>query len=305
MDAAKLKVLVTGATGYVGGQLLKRLSASQFEIRCLVRDPKKIRDPLPGSVSVEQGDLLSYDSVAKSLQGIDVAFYLVHSMDSKSEFQQLESEAAENFAKAAAQNGVKRIIYLGALTAENEADLSPHLQSRKDVGDLLRKSGAQVFEFQASIVLGAGSLSYEMIKALSERLPIMIMPRWVSVKAQPICIKDALDYLVQAIDLKMEGNQTFEIGGPDQVSYKELMQEYSRQRGLRRLFISVPVLTPWLSSLWLALVTPVYATVGKKLILSIKTPTLVKNDRPRQIFKNIEPMSVTDAIAYALKSNPS
>lgn len=258
-----MRILVTGATGYIGSQLIERLSLMPFHIRCIARNPDRIKDSKNTSTEVRWGDLLSYDSLRESFKGIDVAFYLVHSMNAKNDFERLESEAAKNFAQAAVENNIKRIIYLGALGYEKEGALSPHLQNRKKVGNILRDSGIQVIEFQPSIILGAGSLSYEMIKALSEKLLVMIMPKWVSVKAQPIGIKDILDYLTQAIDLKVEENEIYEIGGPDQVSYKELIQEYSRQRGLKRLLIPVPVLTPSLSSLWLALVTPVYARVGK------------------------------------------
>ena len=296
-----MNILVTGATGYIGSQLIQSLSLMPCQIRCLARNPDRIKKT--GKTEVFQGDLLSYDSFRASFKGVDVAFYLVHSMDSKNDFERLECEAATNFAKAAVENKIQRIIYLGALGSEEEGALSPHLHSRKKVGDILRASGVQVIEFQASIILGAGSLSFEMIRALSEKLLVMIMPKWVSVKAQPIGIKDVLEYLTQAIDLKVAGNEIYEIGGPDQVSYKELIQEYSRQRGLKRFLIPVPVLTPWLSSLWLALVTPVYARVGKKLILSIKNPTLVKNDKALVIFSAIKPMKVSEAISLALKVN--
>ena len=298
-----MRILVTGSTGYIGSQLVQRLSQMPFQIRCLARDPDRIKDIKNTSIEIRRGDLLSYDGLRESFKGIDVAYYLVHSMNSKNDFERLECEAAKNFAQAAVENKVKRIIYLGALGSEKEGALSPHLQSRKKVGNILRDSGIQVIEFQASIILGAGSLSYEMIKALSEKLLVMIMPKWVSVKAQPISIKDVLDYLIQAIDLKVERNEIYEIGGPDQVSYKELIQEYSRQRGLKRFLIPVPVLTPWLSSLWLALVTPVYARVGRKLILSIKNPTLVKNDKALKVFPAIKPMKVSEAISLALKMN--
>ena len=298
-----MRILVTGSTGYIGSQLVQRLSQMPFQIRCLARDPDRIKDIKNTSIEIRRGDLLSYDGLRESFKGIDVAYYLVHSMNSKNDFERLECEAAKNFAQAAVENKVKRIIYLGALGSEKEGALSPHLQSRKKVGNILRDSGIQVIEFQASIILGAGSLSYEMIKALSEKLLVMIMPKWVSVKAQPIGIKDVLDYLIQAIDLKVERNEIYEIGGPDQVSYKELIQEYSRQRGLKRFLIPVPVLTPWLSSLWLALVTPVYARVGRKLILSIKNPTLVKNDKALKVFPAIKPMKISEAISLALKGN--
>lgn len=295
-----MKILVTGATGYIGSQLIQRLTQMPFQVLCLARNPARIKEFKGSPIEVSRGDLLSYDSLRESFKGTDVAFYLVHSMDSKNDFERLECEAATNFAKAAVENKIQRIIYLGALGSEEEGSLSPHLKSRKLVGNILRDSGIQVIEFQASIILGAGSLSYEMIRALSEKLLVMIMPKWVSVKAQPIGIKDVLEYLTQAIDLKVAGNEIYEIGGPDQVSYKELIQEYSLQRGLKRFLIPVPVLTPWLSSLWLALVTPVYARVGKKLILSIKNPTLVKNNKALTVFPDIKPINFSEAISLAI-----
>ena len=287
----------------MGGELIRRLDSSTYQIRALVRDPNKMRPSGNKLIETYKGDLLFFETIQKAFVGVDVAFYLAHSMDSKKEFERLECDTATNFARAAAESGVKRIIYLGALGLDDEGTLSSHLKSRKRVGNILRSSGIQIIEFQASIILGAGSLSYEMIKALSERLPVMIMPRWVSVKAQPIATTDVLEYLTQAIELKVDGNKIFEIGGPDQVSYKELIQEYCRQCSLQRLLIPVPVLTPWLSSLWLALVTPTFACVGKKLILSIKNPTVVKESSALRTFNTIKPMKVSEAIAIALKKN--
>lgn len=298
-----MKILVTGATGYIGKELIQKLDSSRYQIHCLARNPMRMNEIETKSIEVHQGDLLSFKSIQNSFKGVDVAFYLAHSMDSKNDFQQLEYEAATNFTRAAVESGIKRIIYLGALGSEQEGSLSSHLKSRKEVGNILRNSGIQVIEFQASIIIGSGSLSYEMIKALSERLPLMIMPKWVSVKAQPISIKDALDYLTQAIELEISGNKIFEIGGPEQVSYKNLIQEYSHQRSLKRLLISVPVLTPWLSSLWLTLVTPMHACVGRKLILSIKNPTLTKENSALRVFNTIKPMKVSQAIALAIEAN--
>jgi uncharacterized protein YbjT (DUF2867 family) len=297
-----MKILVTGATGYIGQELIQKLDSSRYQIHGLARNPGRMKGIKTKSINVHQGDLLSFKSIQDSFKDVDVAFYLTHSMDSKNNFQQLEYEAATNFTRAAVQSGVKRIIYLGALGSEKEGALSSHLKSRKEVGNILRTSGIQVIEFQASIIIGSGSLSYEMIKALSERLPIMIMPKWVSVKAQPISIKDTLDYLSQAIELDIQGNKIFEIGGPEQVSYKNLIQEYSHQRSLKRLLIPVPVLTPWLSSLWLSLVTPMHACVGRKLILSIKNSTLIKDNSALNVFKSIKPMNVSKAINLAIRA---
>ena len=200
--------------------------------------------------------------------------------------------------RAAEKAGVRKIIYLGGLGNRDE-NLSKHLRSRQETGDILRSSNAQVIEFRASIVIGSGSLSFELIRALVERLPVMICPRWVSVKAQPIAIEDVLAYLVEALDLPDGQSRIVEIGGPDQVSYGQIMKEYARQRGLRRLMIPVPVLTPYLSSLWLGLVTPVYARIGRKLVESLRNPTLVSNNLADTTFR-VRPRGLRDAIARAL-----
>jgi uncharacterized protein YbjT (DUF2867 family) len=206
--------------------------------------------------------------------------------------------AAENFAKAATQAGVRRLIYLGGLGNPDEK-LSKHLRSRQETGNILRAHHAQVIEFRASIVIGSGSLSFEMIRALVERLPIMICPRWVQVKAQPIAIEDLLAYLLAARNLPPAPSQIFEIGGPDQVSYGQIMQETARQRGLKRWMIPVPLLTPYHSSLWLGFVTPLYARVGRKLVESLRNPTLVSNNLAEAVFA-VRPRSVREAIARAL-----
>jgi uncharacterized protein YbjT (DUF2867 family) len=219
-------------------------------------------------------------------------------MGSAGKFEEQDRIAAENFAVAARESGIRRIIYLGGL-GEADSSLSAHLRSRHEVGEFLRQSGIEVIEFQASIVIGSGSLSFEMIRALVQRLPVMICPRWVSVKAQPIAIEDLGKYLVHALDLPLEGNRVFEIGGADQVSYGDIMREYARQRGLRRIMISVPVLTPRLSSLWLGLVTPIYARVGRKLIDSLRNPTLVRSPLALGVF-DIRPMGLRNAIERAL-----
>jgi uncharacterized protein YbjT (DUF2867 family) len=205
---------------------------------------------------------------------------------------------AQNFSDVAHAAGVRRIIYLGGLGSDRQ-DLSKHLRSRHETGDVLRSSGVQVIELRASIVIGSGSLSFEMVRALVERLPIMICPKWVRVLAQPIAIEDVLSYLLEAIEFPGTDSQIFEIGGPDQVSYGQIMQEYARQRGLRRLMIPVPLLTPYLSSLWLGLVTPLYARVGRKLVESMRIPTLVSNDAALQAF-SVRPRSLSAAIARAL-----
>jgi uncharacterized protein YbjT (DUF2867 family) len=242
--------------------------------------------------------LLDRESLEGVLRGIDTAFYLVHSMGADQDFEREDRNAATNFADAADQAGVGRIIYLGGLGHADET-LSKHLRSRQETGEILRCSQAQVIEFRASIVIGSGSLSFELIRALVERLPVMICPRWVSVRAQPIAIEDLLAYLLEAINLPKHVSSVFEIGGPDQVSYGDIMHEYARQRGLRRWMIPVPLLTPYLSSLWLGLVTPVYARIGRKLIESLRNPTLVSNDSAHATFA-VRPRGLPAAIARAL-----
>ena len=292
-------ILLTGATGYVGGRLRRRLEASGLPLRCLVRRPSQLDRRVSPPTEIVEGDLLDPDTLAPALEGVHTAFYLVHSMGSDRDFEERDRSAARNFADAARRAGVERIIYLGGL-AHGE-DLSPHLRSRLEVGDVLRESGIPVLELRASIVLGSGSLSFEMIRALVERLPVMITPRWVDVEAQPIAIEDLLAYLVSALDVPLEESRVFEIGGTDRVSYGDLMREYARQRGLRRLMIRVPVLTPRLSSLWLGFVTPLYARVGRKLVESIKHPTVVRDDAALGSFP-VRPSGIRDAIAAAIRN---
>ena len=291
-------ILLTGATGYVGGRLLSRLEQQGVRVRCLTRRPDALSGRVSTQTEVVAGDILNRESLSNSFVGVDTAFYFVHSMGNDRDFEEQDRLAAKNFAEAATAAGVHRIIYLGGL-GNPDHELSKHLRSRQETGDVLRAYHRQVIEFRASIVIGSGSLSFEMIRALVERLPVMICPRWVSVKAQPIAIEDLLAYLLSAIEIPVEASQVYEIGGPDQVSYGDIMQEYARQRGLRRVMIPVPLLTPYLSSLWLGLVTPLYARVGRKLVESLRNPTLISNNLAETTLP-VHPRSVRDAIARAL-----
>ncbi len=293
-------ILLTGATGYVGGRLLKLLEAENHSIRCIARRPEFLQSRIASEVEVVAGDLLDADSLERALEGVHTAYYLVHSMGSAHDFEETDRKAAENFAKAAHSQKVQRIIYLGGLGSPG-VKLSPHLRSRQEVGKILRQAGVPVIEFRASIILGSGSLSFEMIRALVERLPIMITPRWVSILSQPISVNDLLQYLRSALDLPISRSSIFEIGGPDRVSYGELMGEYARQRGLRRFMISIPLLTPRLSSLWLGLVTPLYARVGRNLLDSIRHPTVVQDDTALRVF-SVQPVGTVEAIARALRN---
>jgi uncharacterized protein YbjT (DUF2867 family) len=300
---AKL-ILITGASGYVGGRFLPLLVADGWRVRCLARQPERLSSRVPAGVEVVAGDLLDAASLSAAMEGVEAAYYLVHSMGATGDFEKQDRLAADNFANAAAAAGVERIIYLGGL-GEDEADLSAHLRSRHEVGERLRAQGVPVIEFRASIIIGSGSLSFEMIRALVERLPVMVTPRWVRVTAQPIAISDVLAYLRAALTVDT-GNRsrTIQIGGPDRFSYGELMREYARQRGLRRWMIPVPLLTPRLSSLWLGLVTPLYARVGRKLVDSLRHPTVVRDDSAQRLFA-IRPSGVQEAIASALRNEDS
>jgi len=293
----KSSVLLTGATGYVGGRLGKALEAAGTSLRCLARRPEYMAARVGPGTEIIQGDVLDRPSLDRALSGVHTAYYLIHSMGSGGRFEEQDRKGAENFGKAARNAGVQRIIYLGGL-GETRSGLSPHLRSRHETGEVLRASGIPVIEFRAAIILGSGSLSYELIRALVERLPVMICPRWVRVRTQPIAVEDVIAYLTAALDLPCGASRIFEIGGADQVSYAEIMQEYARQRGLRRLLIPVPFLTPYLSSLWLGLTTSVYAGVGKKLIESLRNPTVVTDPSAREVFP-IQPMGLRLAIERA------
>jgi uncharacterized protein YbjT (DUF2867 family) len=289
--------LLTGATGYVGGRLLRRLEQDGVAVRCLCRNPEALGWRIAPGTELVRGDLLQPTSLGAAFQGVDTAFYLVHSMHSGADFEAREKQAAANFARAASEAGVQRIVYLGGLSHGD--GLSAHMRSRAETGDILRSSGIPVIEFQASIVIGSGSASFEMIRALVERLPVMLTPRWVNTAAQPIAIEDVIEYLAAAIRLPLKGNLIVEIGGSDVTSYVGIMREFARQRGLRRWFLSVPFLSLSLSSRWLTFITPVYASIGRFLIESVRHPTVVQNPIAGKLF-SIRPMGIARAIERAL-----
>lgn len=296
-DNAKPLVLVTGANGYIGGRLVPRLASRGWRVRAMARRPAGLEGRFPDSVETCAGDVLDSGSLARALQDVQVAYYLVHSMGADG-FEANDRLGAANFGAAARAAGVQRIVYVGGLGRAGE-DLSPHLRSRHEVGRVLGEAGVPVLELRASIVIGSGSLSFEMIRSLTERLPVMITPRWVHVQAQPIAIEDLLDYLEESASMPVDHCRTYEVGGADQVSYADIMREYARQRRLPLRMLPVPVLTPYLSSLWLGLVTPLYARVGRKLIESIIHPTVVEDTTALDVFA-VRPVGMAEAVRRAL-----
>ena len=291
-------IMLTGATGYVGGRLLQMLEQHGYRVRCMARRPENLVPRVGPSTQVVKGDVLDLVSLQSALKGVSVAYYLVHSMSSEGSFEENDRKAAHNFGKIAKAAGVERIIYLGGLGNDDD-DLSPHLRSRQEVGKILRQSGVPLLEFRASIVIGSGSLSFQLIRSLVERLPIMITPKWVQVSAQPIAIEDLIEYLEAALFVPDSGCRVYEIGGADQVSYADIMRIYGSCRNIVVRMIPVPFLSPHISSLWLGLITPLYARIGRKLIQSIVHPTVVCDESALKVF-NIQPMGVDDAIRRAI-----
>lgn len=291
-------ILLTGASGYVGSRLLRELEAAGRTVRCLAREPARVAVSRT-TTEVVRGDCLDESSLDAAMVGVDQAFYLVHSMASGARFAELDREAAANFGRVARRAGVRRIIYLGGLT-DDASSLSTHLKSRVETGETLRNSGVPVVEFRASIVIGGGSVSFEMIRALVERLPAMICPRWVDTPTQPIAIDDLLAYLRASLDL-LEGREgIFEVGGPDIVSYGDMMREYAKLRGLRRALIPVPVLTPRLSGLWLGLVTPAQARIGRALVEGLRNSTVVRSSAAIETF-TIRPRTLQEGLLRAIQ----
>jgi uncharacterized protein YbjT (DUF2867 family) len=267
-----LRCLVTGASGYIGGRLVPELLAAGHAVRCMARDPAKLGDrPWSSDVETIGADALDGIAVRRALEGVDVCYYFIHSLESGASFEQRDRDAARNFADAAMSAGAQRIVYLGGIVSGQAGKLSPHLRSRAEVGDILLGSGVPVAALQAAVIIGSGSASFEMLRYLTERLPVMVTPKWVETRIQPIAAGDVLRYLVGCATLPPDVSRRFDIGGPDVLTYAGMMRRYSDVAGLRpRILVPVPLLTPRLSSLWVGLVTPVPASLAMPLVESLR-----------------------------------
>ncbi|MBK9124091.1 MAG: SDR family oxidoreductase [Chloroflexi bacterium] len=293
-------VLVTGATGYIGGRLVPVLLDAGVRVRVMARDPRRLEGRAWfDRVDIVAGDALKPDTLDAALDGIDVAYYLIHSMRGGDDFAERDMQAARSFSHAAQRQSVGRIIYLGGL-GDSASELSEHLRSRQRTGDALRESSVPVTEFRAGVIVGSGSLSFEMIRYLTERVPVMVCPRWVYTRVQPISVRDTLEYLVSALRVPESAGQVVEIGGAEVITYRDMMLGYAKARGLRRWMIPVPVLTPRLSSYWVHWVTPVPADIARPLIEGLRNEVIVRDDAARTLFPDIQPASFEVAVHRAL-----
>lgn len=294
------RILVIGSSGYIGSKLVPRLLEQRIHVRCLVRDRKRVAAyAWSESVEVMEGDVLNAPSLALAFQQVSVIYYLVHSMSNPTgDFSELDRQAAQNVGDVARRFGVDRIVYLGGLGKRGE-EQSAHLKSRHEVGDVLRESGVPVTEFRAAVIVGAGSLSFEMIHHLANRLPVMICPRWVVTRTQPIAVDDVLSYLVAALASAESAGRVIDIGGPEVLTYRDMMLRVAQALGLKRWLIKVPVLTPRLSSYWVGLVTPVPIKPARALIEGLRHETICENDDARMLFQ-IVPIGFDQAVKRAL-----
>ena len=275
-----MEILVAGATGYIGGRLVPQLVEAGHDVRCLTRRPEKLAGVAwADAVEVVQGDALDADSLPGAMDGIEAVYYLVHSIGTGHDFEDTDRRAATNVAEAAKAAGVGRIVYLGGLIPAEDEEASPHLASRAEVGQIFLDSGVPAVVLQAGVVIGSGSASFEMLRYLTERLPVMITPTWVESRVQPIAVRDVLTYLAGSLTLPEGTNRRFDVGGPDVLTYREMMQRYAAAAGLkRRVIFPVRVLSPWLSSQWVNLVTPVPKAIAQPLIESLRNSVVVGED---------------------------
>lgn len=295
-------ILVTGATGYIGARLVPRLLESGYPVRLLVRDPDRLYGrPWIDKVEVATGDVLKPETLSGALNGVTAAYYLIHSMSASGDFHERDIVAARNFGTAAREAGVARIIYLSGLGEESDKELSEHLSSRHATGAALREFGVPVTELRAAVIVGSGSLSFEMVRDLTERLPVMIVPKWAATRIQPIGIRDILAYLVATLETPESAGRIIEVGGADVLTYADMMRQYAEERRLRRWLIHVPVLTPRLSSYWVHWVTPVSAAIARPLIEGLRNEVVVRDPVARELFPNIQPSDYRTAVRRALE----
>lgn len=281
---AQRRALVTGATGYIGGRLVPRLLAAGFRVRVFVRNADKLVDvPWNNDVEVVEGDLQSSNSVLDACNKVDVVYYLAHGMGQKGDFEQIEALCAQNVANASKACGVKRIVYLGGLHP-NTGKLSKHLRSRAEVGNILLNSGVPTLALQAGVIIGSGSTSFEMIRHLTDVLPVMTAPKWVGNRIQPIAVRDVMHYLVKAADVPASVSRTLDIGGPEVLKYSEMMNGYAVEAGMKpRKILRLPVLTPYLASQWVNLVTPIPRSLAVPIIDSLQHDCIMNEHDVDQI----------------------
>ena len=299
------KILLTGPTGFIGGRLLYALDQEDYQVQCLVRLSEKliIKRPLKRQPAVVYADLLQPDTLPQAMAGCDAAYYLVHSMGGRSiaetkAFAERDRRCARNFLKAAEDAGVKRIIYLGGL-GETGDKLSKHLASRQEVATILQSGNVQTTALRAAVIIGAGGASFELLRYLVERLPVMMCPQWVNTRSQPIAVENVISYLVGCLQEPTTAGLTLDIGGPDIISYREMMHIYARVRQLRRFIFTVPVLTPRLSAYWINLVTPVPAGIVFPLVEGLKNEVICRDNRIQEMIP-IELMTMQEAICASL-----
>ena len=289
-------ILVTGATGYIGGRLVPRLIDEGHSVRVFVRSRERACSrSWSDRVEVAVGDALNPEDLSRALRGVETAYYLIHSMSSGAGFGDLDVRAARAFGSAAREAGVRRIIYLGGL-GEPTTELSRHLRSRHETGRALRESGVPVTEFRAAVIVGSGSISFEMIRYLVERLPVMVCPRWIYSRIQPIALQDVLNYLAASLGVAESKGQTVEIGGGDVTTYRGLILGYAKARGLRRLLLPIQVLTPRLSSYWVHWMTPIPSGITRALVEGLRNDVVVTDDRARTLFPGIKPLNYASAL---------
>jgi uncharacterized protein YbjT (DUF2867 family) len=303
MTARRRTALVTGATGFIGARLAAALGDAGWHVRCLVRDRSRAGGLVDRGFELVEGDVLDVASLRGAGEGAEVAYYLVHAMGrgGDGDFEEMESRAAANFAEMAKREGVDRVVYLGGL---GDRPRSKHLRSRQRTAEILRESGPPLTYFRAAMVVGAGSESYRTLRYLVQRLPAMIAPAWLSTPTQPIAVEDVIAYLRSAPDVPASEGREIQIGGPDVLSYGEMLDRMADALGKRpRPKIPVPFLTPWLSSLWIGLVTPVDAEIARPLIEGLSTPTTVTDDSAEAEFE-IDPIHFSEALSRALADDP-